>query len=79
MTREAEAEEYQVPDQSRLHGKKEGRKGKMGEKKEEEEGKRGEGKGGEGSETEREGRRGEGREEIGKRCHSVSFVQPIRR
>lgn len=49
MTREAEAEEYQVPDQSRLHGKKEGRKGKRGRRrrKKGKEGRVREGRGGE--------------------------------
>lgn len=59
-TREADAEGYQVLGQSRLHGEKEGKKGKRGWKKEEEEGRGGESKGGERSEAERKGRRGGG-------------------
>lgn len=63
MTREAEAEEYQVPDQSRLHGKKEGRKGKRGRRRRRKKGKEGRVREGRGvkqkgkGEEEKEGRR----------------------
>lgn len=58
---EAEAEGYQVPGQSRLHGKKEGREGKGGGE---------EGGGRREAGRIREERRG-GRKEIEKKCYSV--------